>query len=183
MVVALKDVQVASPQAGVAVVSVADELDLSARTEFSELLDALVRANALVVVDFSQALFVDSSTLNVLLSAHRLAIEHGGGLRLQLGDGCPVKRTIEISGLLEELSWASSREEVLNGSAPATAHDDPGTGVMDRETETPALDLDELDYRAWNLPRPINVAQPSSQAPFSVQSGREDKTEPEPEAA
>lgn len=182
MVVALEDVQVASPQAGVAVVSVADELDLATRTEFSALLDALVRANELVVVDFSEALFIDSSTLNVLLSAHRLALERGTRLRLQLGDGCVVKRTFEISGLLEELSWASSREEALDGSAPAAGRDDPGGGVMDRETETRAVDLAELDYIAWNLPRPAKVAQPSSQAPFSVQSGREETSEPEPEA-
>jgi anti-anti-sigma factor len=118
MVVALEDVQVASPQAGVAVVSVADELDLATSTEFSELLHALVRMNELVVVDFSEALFIDSSTLNVLLSGHKLALERGKRLRLQLGDGCPVKRTFEISGLLDELSWASSREEALDGSAP-----------------------------------------------------------------
>jgi anti-anti-sigma factor len=182
VVVALEDVQVTSPQAGVAVVSVVDELDLSARTEFSELLGALVRENELVVVDFTEALFVDSSTLNVLLAAHGLALGRGACLRLQLGDGCLVKRTFEISGLLEELSWASSREEALNGSAPATARDDPGSGV-DRETETRAVDLAELDYEAWNLPRPVKVAQTSLQAPFSVQSGREDKSEPEPEAA
>jgi anti-anti-sigma factor len=183
MVVALEDVRVASPQAGVAVVSVADELDVSAHSEFSALLHELVRQNELVVVDFSEALFIDSSTLNVLVSAHGLALERGTRLRLQLGDECVVKRTFELSGLLEELSWASSREEALNGSGPATAHDDPGSGVMDRETETRAVDLAELDYTAWNLPRPAKFVQSSSQAPFSVQSGREDKSEPEPEAA
>jgi anti-anti-sigma factor len=183
MVVALEDVQVTSPQSGVAVVSVANELDLATRTEFSALLHALIRQNELVVVDFSEALFIDSSTLNVLVSGHTLARERGTRLRLQLGDECVVKRTFEVSGLLAELSWASSREEALNGSAPATAHDDPGSGAMDRETETRDVDLAELDYIAWNLPRPMKVAQHSSQAPFSVQSGREDKAEPEPEAA
>jgi hypothetical protein len=54
---------------------------------------------------------------------------------------------------------------------------------MGRETEKPAIDVAELDHRAWDLPRPKKVAQPSSQAPFSVQSGREDKSEPEPETA
>jgi anti-sigma B factor antagonist len=115
MVVALEDVQVASPQAGVALVSVADELDLTTRAEFSALLHSLVRENDLVVVDLSETLFVDSSTLHVLVSAHKLALEHGRRVRLQLGDACPVKRTFEISGLLEVLSWVSSREEALNG--------------------------------------------------------------------
>jgi hypothetical protein len=40
----------------------------------------------------------------------------------------------------------------------------------------------ELDIQAWNLPRPAKRPQ-SAQAPSSVQSGREDKTESEPEAA
>ena len=114
MVVALEDVQVASPQAGVAVVSVADELDLATRSEFSALLHALVGQNELVVVDFSEALFVDCSTLNVLVSAQRLALQRGARLRLQLGDDSAVKRTFEVSGLLNELSWASSRDEALN---------------------------------------------------------------------
>ena len=114
------------------------------------------------------------------MSAHTLALERGTRLRLQLGDECVVKRTFEVSGLLAELSWASSREEALNGSAPAIAHDDPGSGALDRGTDTRADDLAEFDYTAWNLPRSMKVAQPSSQAPFSVQSGREDKTEPGP---
>ena len=40
----------------------------------------------------------------------------------------------------------------------------------------------ELDRQAWNLPRPPKQTQ-TAQAPFSVQSGREDKTEPDNEAA
>jgi anti-sigma B factor antagonist len=135
MVVPLEDVQVASPQAGVAVVSVANELDVATQTAFSALLHALVRQNELVVVDFSEALFIDSSTLNVLLSAHKFALERGTRLRLQLGDECVVKRTFEITGLLEELSWAASREEALNGSAPTTSHHDPENEEMARETE------------------------------------------------
>jgi hypothetical protein len=54
---------------------------------------------------------------------------------------------------------------------------------MDRETEKLEVDVVELDRQAWNLPRPLKPPHTSSQAPFSVQSGREDKAEPEPEAA
>ena len=53
---------------------------------------------------------------------------------------------------------------------------------MLRETDADAPDRLELDRRAWNRPRPLERPQ-SSQAPFSVQVGREDKTEPETEAA
>ena len=49
-----------------------------------------------------------------------------------------------------------------------------------RDDVTP--DAYELDRKAWNLPLPPK-RPPTSQAPFSVQSGREDETEPESEAA
>jgi hypothetical protein len=39
-----------------------------------------------------------------------------------------------------------------------------------------------LDRKAWNLPRPQKRAK-LAQAPSSVQSGREDTTESEPDAA
>jgi anti-sigma B factor antagonist len=164
--VTLEDVQVASPQAGVAVVTVADELDLATRSEFSALLGALIQANELVVVDLSETRFIDSSTLHALLSGYKLARERGKTLRLQLGDECVVKRALEVTGLLDELSWASSREEALDGSAPATRHDDPGHEA-------------ERDRTAWNLPRRAKRTHPSG----SVQSRAEDKSEPEPEAA
>lgn len=181
MIVALEDVQVASPQAGVAVVSVADELDLATRTECSALLHALVRQNDLVVVDFSEALFIDSSTLHLLVSAHKLALERGTCLRLQLADQCVVKRTLEISGLLEVLSWASSRDEALNGLGPTTSDDPAEESNGSRSLEKVAGDVAELNRRAWNLPFPLKRPE-SIQAPFSVQLGREDMHEAEPEA-
>jgi anti-anti-sigma factor len=122
MVVAIEDVRVASPRAGVAVVSIADEHDLMTRIEFSALLHALVRQNDLVVADFSEALFVDSSILKVLIDAHKLAIERGSRLCLQLAEDCAVKRTFELSGILEVLNWAPSREEALDQSILLVTH-------------------------------------------------------------
>jgi hypothetical protein len=45
-----------------------------------------------------------------------------------------------------------------------------------------AFDELELDRRAWNPPSALKQLQ-SSQPPFSVQFGREDKPEAEPRAA
>ena len=122
MPAAIEGVTVASPHAGVVVVSIADEHDLATRLEFSALLHALVRQNDLVIADFSDSLFLDSSILKVLLEAHKLALERGSRLCLQLGEDCAVKRTFEISGVLEVLSWASSREEALNESTVVVTH-------------------------------------------------------------
>jgi anti-anti-sigma factor len=105
---------------GAVVVSFAAEHDLATSNGLSALLDALVREHELVVADFSDALFVDSSTLRVLVGAHRLARERETRFTLLLGDGCAVRRTFEISGLLREITWAATREEALNGSRPAS---------------------------------------------------------------
>jgi hypothetical protein len=53
---------------------------------------------------------------------------------------------------------------------------------MTSQPEQKTVDVYELDCRAWNLPLPVKPLT-APQAPFSVQSGREDKAEPEPEAA
>ena len=53
---------------------------------------------------------------------------------------------------------------------------------MERDSDNATQDVYELDRRAWNLPRAMKGPQ-ISQTPFSVQSEREDKSEPEPEAA
>ncbi len=50
-----------------------------------------------------------------------------------------------------------------------------------RETLKPE-EIEVLDRRAWNLPRPPQQPQ-LHEPPFAVQPGREDKTEAEPEVA
>lgn len=53
---------------------------------------------------------------------------------------------------------------------------------MEPQPESPTPDKLELDRKAWNLPLPATRA-PHDQPWFSVQSGREDKTEADAEAA
>jgi anti-sigma B factor antagonist len=117
----IEGIQVASPGVGVAVVSFMDEHDLATKSELSALLHALIRQNDLVVADFSQALFVDSSTLHVVLSAHKLALERGTGFTVLLAEGCVAKRAFEINGLLKALTCAATQEEAIDGSQPRIA--------------------------------------------------------------
>ena len=58
-------------------------------------------------------LFIDSSTLGVLVGASRTAHEAGKTFRLQLGTEPIVRRILEISGLLDRLESASTREQAL----------------------------------------------------------------------
>jgi anti-anti-sigma factor len=110
---------IARPHDRVVVVSFTDEHDLATSSAVSTLLDGLIREHGVVVADFSQALFVDSSMLRALVEARKLASERGTRFVLQLGDGCTAKRGFEISGLLNEISWAATREEAINGARPA----------------------------------------------------------------
>ena len=53
---------------------------------------------------------------------------------------------------------------------------------MESQPEQVSVDVYELDRQAWNLPLPAKRPK-DPQAPFSVQAGRENKTELESEAA
>lgn len=123
MVGTLEDVQVSSPRAGVSVVSLSGEHDLATASSMSELLDSLLHASDLVVADVSDAQFVDSSMLHVLISADKSARARGKDFRMQLGTAAIVKRVFQISGVLDVVTWAPSRDEVLNGSRPAAKAD------------------------------------------------------------
>jgi anti-anti-sigma factor len=113
MVATPEDVTVESPRAGVAVVAFTGEHDLATSESVSEVLETLVGENELVVADFSSAQFVDSSMLNVLVATEQLARERGTIFRIQLGTEAIVERAFQISGILQAISWTSSREEAL----------------------------------------------------------------------
>ena len=114
----LRDVQVERPRAGAAVVVFTGEHDLSTSEPVERLLASLIEENELVLVDFSEAEFVDSSTIHTLVKSHRAARQQGSTFRLQLGTAPIVEKAFQLSGMLELLTCASTREEALrNGDA------------------------------------------------------------------
>lgn len=117
---ALADVRVERPTADTAVVRFTGEHDLATRDDLAELLDSLIEDHEVVVADFSEALFVDSTTLYVLVNADAAARARGRRLRLQLGATAIVRTAFELSGLTKRLDCVHSREEALRGAgAPA----------------------------------------------------------------
>lgn len=106
-------VSVERPRAKVAVAVLTGEHDLMTADRLRALLRTLVEENDLVVVDVSEAEFVDSTTMTALIVSNELAVERGRRFRLQLGTAPIVRRAIELGGLLEMLKWAATREEVL----------------------------------------------------------------------
>jgi anti-anti-sigma regulatory factor len=72
-----------------------------------------VEENDLVVADFSGAIFVDSTTMHLLLEADMAARQRGRSFRLQLGTASIVRTAFEVSGILKRLDCVHSREEAL----------------------------------------------------------------------
>jgi anti-sigma B factor antagonist len=109
----IDDVSVERPEPGKAVVVFSGEHDLTQRDDVSRLLEDLVDENRLVVVDFADATFVDSTVMHILLDADMAARRRGGTLRIQLGTNAIVVRAFELIGLGARLDVVPSREEAL----------------------------------------------------------------------
>lgn len=82
------------------VLSLAGEIDLYTAPRLqTELTAALAGTKpAQIVVDMSAVEFCDSTGMNVLLAAHRLASEKGGDLALA-APRPPVRKILEVTGL------------------------------------------------------------------------------------
>ncbi len=107
------DIEVEQPDVGRAVVVFKGEHDLTQVEALGERLSALVAENELVVADFSDAEFVDSSVINLLLETKREAEARQRRFRIQMGTECIVYRVFELAGVLSFLECVSSREEAL----------------------------------------------------------------------
>jgi anti-anti-sigma factor len=68
---------------GLAVVTVAGDVDLASADRLSDELEDALQKGASLVVDVGGVTFIDSTGLNVLVQAHRAAHDGGGDLRLR----------------------------------------------------------------------------------------------------
>ncbi len=96
-----------------AVVECTGEHDCTTQEAIDRLFAGLVMENELVVIDVSEAVFIDSSFLQSLVKADRLARERGARLRLQHSTTFIVLRALEISGILTFLDSVATREDAL----------------------------------------------------------------------
>jgi anti-anti-sigma factor len=79
------------------VVTATGELDLAVKDELREVLSPLT---GVVTIDLTQVTFLDSSTIGVLVGAHKRLTANGGSLRLRTPQDMP-RRALEIVGLQE----------------------------------------------------------------------------------
>jgi anti-sigma B factor antagonist len=100
------------------VIAVAGEVDLFTAPEFKERVMAPIAADVeRVVVDLSDASFIDSSSLGVLIGAHRRLRARGGRLMVACDDSAILK-TFRVTGLDSVFTIAPTVEEALAAPDP-----------------------------------------------------------------
>jgi anti-sigma B factor antagonist len=101
------------------VVAVAGEIDLFTAPEFKERVSAPIDAGrSSVIIDLSETTFIDSSSLGVLIGAHRRLKSRGAGLVVACDTDAIVK-TFRITGLDGVFTLVSTPEAALGESIEA----------------------------------------------------------------
>jgi anti-anti-sigma factor len=100
---------------GVPVVSTPAEIDLTTAEQLrAVLLRSAGRGNGTVVVDMTRTRFCDSAGLNVLVRAHRRAVEQGGELRLVIPADGAVYRIFTLTSLYHLIPRFGTLPEALH---------------------------------------------------------------------
>ncbi len=108
------------------VVSVTGEIDLFTAPEFKQRMSAPIDAGrSNLVVDLTATTFIDSSSLGVLIGAHR-RLKLRGGTLVVVCDNDAIVKTFRITGLDGVFKLVSSVDEALEGDAASSAAGSPG---------------------------------------------------------
>jgi len=116
----MEDVEVTHPGGRTAVIELHGEHDCATKRELADLLACEVSHNDIVVVDVSDAHFIDCSFLHNLVRADRDARARGSRFVLQMGTAPIVRSALRFSGLLEQLNVADSRGAAIAPLATAS---------------------------------------------------------------
>jgi anti-sigma B factor antagonist len=99
------------------VVAVTGEIDLFTAPEFKQRVAAPIDAGRLrVIVDLTTTTFIDSSSLGVLIGAHRRLRRLGGSLAIVCNHDA-IAKTFRITGLDSVFTIVETLDEALNGDA------------------------------------------------------------------
>jgi anti-sigma B factor antagonist len=99
------------------VVAVTGEIDLFTAPEFKQRVSAPIDAGRTrLVVDLTTTTFIDSSSLGVLIGAHRRLRRLNGSLAIVCNSD-PIAKTFRITGLDSVFTIVSSLDEALDGDA------------------------------------------------------------------
>jgi anti-sigma B factor antagonist len=99
------------------VVAVKGEIDLFTAPEFKQRVAAPIDAGRThVIVDLTETTFIDSSSLGVLIGAHRRLRRLEGALVI-VCDNDAIVKTFRITGLDSVFTIVSTLDEAFNGNA------------------------------------------------------------------
>ena len=99
------------------VVAVTGEIDLFTAPEFKQRVSAPIDAGrSNVIVDLTDTTFIDSSSLGVLIGAHR-RLKLRGGTLVVVCDNEAIVRTFRITGLDGVFMLVPSLDDALDGGA------------------------------------------------------------------
>jgi anti-sigma B factor antagonist len=99
------------------VVAVAGEIDLFTAPEFKQRVSAPIDAGRTrLIVDLSAATFIDSSSLGVLIGAHRRLKRRGGKMAV-VCDSDAIVKTFRITGLDGVFRLVPTLDDALDGDA------------------------------------------------------------------
>jgi anti-anti-sigma factor len=98
---------------GVAVLELHRDHDLGTMDELTSAFEALGSQEGDVVLDFSNATFVDSAVIHAIYGFGARQTQAGRRLVLQVGPESTVRRVLEFAGLLDQLHWAEDRESAI----------------------------------------------------------------------
>jgi anti-sigma B factor antagonist len=99
------------------VVSVSGEIDLFTAPDFKQHVAAPIDAGVShVIVDLSQTTFIDSSSLGVLIGAHRRLKLRGGSLTI-VCDNEAITKTFRITGLDGVFTLVPKLDDAVDGDA------------------------------------------------------------------
>jgi anti-sigma B factor antagonist len=99
------------------VVAVAGEIDIFTAPEFKQRVSAPIDAGRTrLIVDLSAATFIDSSSLGVLIGAHR-RLKRRGGTMVVVCDNDAIVKTFRITGLDGVFRLVPTLDDALDGGA------------------------------------------------------------------
>lgn len=98
---------------GILAVCLEGEFDLANAPTLVDQIDLALETGKDLVLDLSEATFIDSSVINVLMRASKAAGERQQTMVLQLGTAAIVERALEIARIELVLTRAHDRQEAV----------------------------------------------------------------------
>jgi anti-anti-sigma factor len=98
---------------GIVTVCLDGDFDLANRSTLGDQIDLALQGGNDLIVDLSDATFIDSSVINVLVHASRAAVSRKHVMVLQLGTAAIVERVLELARLDQVLPRAHDRHEAV----------------------------------------------------------------------